>query len=584
MIILRLRPARTLTDLLLHRSRGQHDIIRDLNCSKTLIARLATDKPYGPIGLDKIRAVGDGLEEEQNKCMYPMLKQLGIATDGRTHSFSLSSDTVIKYIKLGAINKNLAMQYCCYLAHLCRNSSPADLDYYSVRVANLTQYILKHHKELPHGIKTELLVEVASSSEAICSMVCSLFINEQEPSSDMLLSSLSGLLSACYKFKLWDTASKLMEKPHVKGFNWTTFDVFITSMGEFLNSDNSSAEEKVSLKNHIQILFKFTRERRIQFVTKQPDLLVQCLESLMPCVYKRPVFKMSGRCTHCNTHIPLYDNKDVSQINKSIKEVLDKRHMGNLQIYSTKSDIQNFYRFLENLYEKDKKPIDCVIDGLNLAFKNTHGHIYSKQKFSEECEKTVKRQDPQFQVQVLANAIIRSNLLDRFRKILVIGRNHMKRWPGLLEFFNKNNIYFYASDNSAKEDLFMLYASTLYPKTVLVTNDFLRDHLALLEGESRTQLERYIDTHQVWIENKTLKAIWPTPFEKLPYADETCSHIHIPVIDYNKIDLLAQQEPPPHLNSKITTWLCCSSKKNIIEEKPQAPDKEFASDRATEAN
>lgn len=549
---------------------GSHlpHVVSKSNLRYTLVARSIAQsiKESRVTGLDFVRQIGEESQDEQAKSFYPILKQLEIKTEGRTHSFSLSSDTVIKYIKLGAINKNLAIQYCHYLIELCRDAKPADFDYYNVRVSNLLQYILKHSKDTPNYVKMELLVESASSSKENCDLVCTRLLNEHSLWPDLDSVALTKLLSACYKFRLWNIASLTFENCKSKSFHWTANDILIKSLSEILSSDGTTPEERDSMKhgfiNHLRMLVMIAREKRLQFVTKQADLLVECLENLMVDVYKRPVIKMSGRCTHCNTNIPLYDDKDTSKINNSIREVLDRRHMGDLTLHTSKSDNSNFYQFLEDLYQKDRKPIDCVIDGLNLAFKNSYGIIYSKHAYTEDCEKTIRRHDPKYQVQVLVNAIIRSNFLERFRKILVIGKAHMLRWPGLTDFFEKNNIHFYTSDNQAKDDLFMLYAATLSPKTLLVTNDFLRDHLALLDLDSRRLLERFIDTHQVWIDNKSLKAIFPTPFEKLPYVDESCTHFHIPVIDYNKMDLLGQHEPPPHLNNKMTTWICCSTKKS----------------------
>lgn len=554
-----LKQTRILPNLLLGQAAASHGVFNNLNRRGVLVASIRNEHS----GLDVVREVVNKSEDEQNRCLYPMLNQLGVTTEGRNHSFNITPDSVIKFIKLGAINVNMAIQYCHYLAHLSRNAEPDDREHYTARVSNLMQYILKRNKSLPPKVKVVLLVDSASSSEATCLLVCTKLLDEEQLWSNIDTGQFSRLLSACYKFRLWESASSVLAKRGPGGLYWTSFDALITSISESLNAANFEQEEKNRMKqglvDHLKMLFEYTREHRIQFVTKQSELLIQSLEKLMPDFFQRPVFKMSGRCTHCNTHIPLYDNKAVPEINKSIRDVLDRRHMGDLRLYSTESDINNFYKFLENLHKQDQKPIDCVIDGLNIAYKNSLGYLYSKQKMSNDFEKTIVRHDSRFQVQVLVNTIIRSNCLDKFRKILVIGKAHMNRWPGLLEFFAKNNIHFYASDNQAKDDLFMLYASTLSPKTVFITNDFLRDHLVLLNEDAKTKLERYIDTHQVWIENKTLRAIWPTPFEKLPAVDETGSHFHIPVIDYNKIGLLSQHEPPPHLNNKITTWLCCST-------------------------
>jgi hypothetical protein len=269
--------------------------------------------------------------------------------------------------------------------------------------------------------------------------------------------------------------------------------------------------------------------------------------------------KMTGRCTSCDSHLPLFDSKSVADINAAIRRQILQGSEKGLFLNTSPNDAGRFESFLRDIYNFDKKPIDCVIDGLNIAYRASSGYNWIKQQLTEDVSKTYKTPKAENQAHTLINAIIRGNLLKQFKKILIVGKAHMLHWPGLMDFCRKNNVRFYSSFNNSKDDLFQLFASTLNPKTVLVTNDFLRDHLATLEDAERIQLERWIDTHQVWICQKSLRPIFPTPYEKIASIDRKLNCFHLPVIDFDQLEHVGVTDPPPHLNSKSLTWFCCSA-------------------------
>lgn len=514
-------------------------------------------------------------EKDEEECPFPSFKQFNVETRDRCHSFSVPCDRVIKYIKLGAINKQIAIQYCHYLAELTRTAqTPDDVSYYESKCSDLALFILRNSRDIPILAITKLLCDVADTTEKNCLEACSHILgNLMLEKSKMQRGEFAQLLGSAYKFCQWKLADTIVDqaRPTMLSFRIVEGLVqgIINASKQYQQMDGRVAEQDAFRSRLFASLGKFCRHctlNRVQFITKQKTEFIQALKDLNLKIAINPAMKMSGRCTGCDTHIPLFDSRLVATINTAIGSQIRKGAELGLYLNTSPNDVNRFESYLKGLYEKDRKPIDCVIDGLNIAYLASTGYNVHQKTLNPEVTKTYKVPKPESQAKVLINCIIRGDLLRRFRKILVVGKWHMTKWPGLMDFFERQHVHFYSSFNNSKDDLFQIYAATLNPKTVLVTNDFLRDHLAQLEEQTRTLMERWIDTHQAWICQKSLKPIWPTPFEKIPHSDDEGTVIHLPVIDFHQLDTVGVYEPPPHLSSKVLTWVCCDSRTRVESE------------------
>uniref|UniRef100_A0A6G1S6G1 Mitochondrial ribonuclease P protein 3 n=1 Tax=Aceria tosichella TaxID=561515 RepID=A0A6G1S6G1_9ACAR len=520
------------------------------------------------VGLSLVRA----LDREEEECLYPTFRQLQVATVDRVHSFSVPCDRVIKFIKLGAINKQIAQQYCHYIAHLSRSSdTQEDSEYYSRRCGDLLSYIMRTGHDIPAMAKTKLLCDVADTSKENCIIAIKTFLR-QEKLPSLTPREFSQLFGSCCRFSLWTEARQILSMSDERMLTFRICDPLILGLENASQKYKELAHdpsERALLRDEIiETLYtvcELFSKHRVQFIAKNKSVLSQALIDLDIKVVVNSNIKMSGRCTSCETHLPIFDSKSVADINESIRSQIFSGADKGLYLNTSPNDASRFVSFLRDMYNLDKKPIDCVIDGLNIAYRTSTGFNWIKQQLTEDVSRTYRVPKVENQSHTLINTIIRGNMLQQFKKILVVGKAHMLKWPGLMDFFRKNNIRFYSSFNNSKDDLFQLYASTLSPKTVLVTNDFLRDHLATLDESARTQLERWIDTHQAWICQKTLKPIWPTPYEKIASVDRERNCFHLPVIDFDQLETVGVTDPPPHLNSKALTWLCCRTANKVSE-------------------
>lgn len=123
-------------------------------------------------------------------------------------------------------------------------------------------------------------------------------------------------------------------------------------------------------------------------------------------------------------------------------------------VYSKELNSNDFYRFEE--YMRHRR-FDVIIDGLNVC-SNFSGN---------KLDKTLK-------------------LLRKYynkKRILIIIRNHAKRYISFSMYEKIYNISFFAVSNDTTDDQFYIYGALKSgPGTMIATNDYLRDHISHLKG------------------------------------------------------------------------------------------------------
>lgn len=498
---------------------------------------------------------------EEPVCHFPIIEKLGVTTDDeKNHSIKISLNHVLKFINMGFINKNLALQYCHYLVYLGRNSIN-ERAFYGKRSTELLSFLFRNREDDNHSKLGLLACDVATLGAPDCLEVCRLILNDDKIELTRLV--YTNMLDACHRFHLWREADLLLKKCSTeKIFAVTLFDRFVPNLIQFATvykkecNVEKKKEMRTALFNHFFNLMELCHRDRLQLITSHKEGLIHALKDLGVKIVIGPRIKRSGRCLSCDNHIPLFDNSTVSKLHKSIEEILNLRVLNSL-LYTERYEIETFKSFFEKVHRIDKKPINCVIDGLNICFLRAKFGPVVRRNSTEDLERSHHAPDRAFQAQIIMNTILRGSYLDNHKKILIIGRQHMIHWPGLAQFLEKYNIHFYPAQNGSNDDLLMLYAATSSPDTVLVTNDFLRDHLGKLGGVPRNLLERWIDTHQVWTDRKTLLPMAATNYEKLPSLNREEGYFHLPIIDYDQLASTSPHVAPPHVSKTMTTWVCC---------------------------
>lgn len=162
-----------------------------------------------------------------------------------------------------------------------------------------------------------------------------------------------------------------------------------------------------------------------------------------------------GLCKVCNQHLNLINISD-EEFDRLRTQFLEKVVIGeNIFTKSTPAEVAGFINYVRNT-----SPYDIVIDGLNVAYMKNIRH-------------------PTMNNLRLMDFSLLETLLEYFiernKKVLVIGRKHMKR---LAKWHSQNiskNVLVYLTDDSSSDDQFMLYA-TMYSgiNTYFISRDLMR--------------------------------------------------------------------------------------------------------------
>lgn len=517
---------------------------------------------------DKLKRGSEDTDEET--CLFPMIKNLDVSSSNGMHAARASCTSIYKIIKMGGINKVLSAQYSHYLNYLCRNSDE-NTDIYANISRDLVLYMTQPDNDISILQKCLLISDCSTSSKENCIKMCDLVRQRPELIQSMNGSNFIKILFSCHKFGLWQKAYDIFDSRKGNFGDMLTLSILDSftehaSIAAKIYKDSQlNGNPKVELRNdilrhHHQIMVDCS-ERYQLFSTRHSRKYLQTLTDLDINVHEGAIIKMSGRCTKCKDKLPLFDNSALKEINSSIRNLLNRKLDAKSNEYASATEIMKFESYLRNLYEHDDRPIDCVIDALNIS--NVHSARSEYREFVKAGIVTTQRVvSSESKARLLMNTIIRNDMIKKFRKILVVGRRHQEEWTGLLDFTHKNGIHFYGAKNDTADDLFQLYAATLSPHTVLISNDAFRDFTKLLDYPSRTKLISWFNTHQAPINRKTLMATWPSPFEKVPSIDRESERFHIPLIDYNQYQRYMVNDPnQPSMNHiQFIKWLCCDSK------------------------
>lgn len=504
----------------------------------------------------------DEESNEDKSNLFPVLRQLNIDTDNRKHTVTISCEEVLKFIKFGAINKNLAIQYCHFIASVARkHKDQEDHEYYLDILVKMMVYLVKNVKEVPLSTRIALICDLSDVSKRNCIQACKLLLDSSEMLNGIKVAELTQILNTCYGFDQWEICDRLLEQR--RGSQRFSFNVY-DALFEFFHRSSikyqvmlDPSEKKRfrdSIFNHLYKVIDTTYKDRVPIVTNHSTLLEKSLENFHVETKISPFIKPRGRCTNCGSKLPVLDTSNLKNLNINIRELINEK-IANLSMNSTPEEFKRFESLLQSLNSNGKR-IDLVIDGLNIAYRHNDALVKTKLPMGDNTNKIRRRQNVSSSVTVFINTLINGNVTEEFKNILVIGKKHMHSWPGLIDFFQKHQINYFFTSDSSQDDLFMLYASTMNPNTFILSCDLLRDHLHNLTPENHIFCERFLDTRQGWILAKTLKPIWPTYYEKLPSYDEGKGILHLPIIHKQRYRM-ANNAPPPWLNSKMLTWYCC---------------------------
>lgn len=493
-----------------------------------------------------------------------------LSTEGKTHTLTMTVDQALRAIKFGTIDKTFAALYCDYLVRLVRESSiPEDRRYYANNAMNLADYLMRQNIHIK--TKINLLIEGFSSRDielikAFCNSFSNLGLWKE-----LGLSQMAVVLEGCYNLGLWELASLLMrERGEIQSVSASSIDAFVQNLvgpSRIYASGESSPETKerlrTSILSHLFDIIRDCSKNNVRFEldeTSKIDSFIDSLRLLDIKVITNPsIGLISGRCKNCSTRIPTFPSGSIAALNESLLNLIENG-IQDRSLMISPGQMDRFKTFVQGVSSKHR--IDLVIDALNIACLAKNPCSWQKSAHVDEnLYKTTKIINVGSVSQCLVNIIIRGKFLQSHKNIVLIGRQHMHSWPGLMSFLKKNRIAYFFSENEVEDDLFMLYCATLNPETEIVTCDLYRDHIARLDEKSQNILVRWMDTHQIFVNNRTMQPRFPGRYLKFPSVSENRLNFHIPITDmsrYSKVVIESQirslQNDPKYL-----TWICCET-------------------------
>ncbi|XP_043284582.1 mitochondrial ribonuclease P catalytic subunit isoform X2 [Venturia canescens] len=269
--------------------------------------------------------------------------------------------------------------------------------------------------------------------------------------------------------------------------------------------------------------------------------IVQAYEEIFKTlgwIIERTSIRNVGICRSCDHKLSKckISNEEFSKL----AELVWERVIISGDIYkkSTPKELNYFLQFVEK-----NKPWDIVIDGLNVSY------------LSKEVRKSSGH---------LVTAAVNLCAKEMNKKVLLFGRNHMKKWANMdLSYIQHHADIFFTTNRSA-DDPYLLYATLCSgPSTMFVSRDLMRQHVARLEDPDMGSIfKKWQMTHQlrpVAITSKQgnvdLKIEYPPKYSPFIQNDENGWHIPFtfepslkPAVDY---------EPPK-------SWFCFRKTINTV--------------------
>uniref|UniRef100_A0A1B6LZA4 Mitochondrial ribonuclease P catalytic subunit n=1 Tax=Graphocephala atropunctata TaxID=36148 RepID=A0A1B6LZA4_9HEMI len=251
----------------------------------------------------------------------------------------------------------------------------------------------------------------------------------------------------------------------------------------------------------------------------------------------------SGECRNCHAKLESA-SVSVEDYNKLKSAFLNPVLVGKDIFLKTKPE--EFTEFLSML--EKTAPFDIVLDGLNIAFKASRKNR-SPSTFAFQLKSMVKY------------------FASQNKKVLVLGRKHMKKWPSGDMSYVFNNAEVFLAEDISQDDPFLLYAA-LYSGlgTCFVSQDMMRGHKCLLsDPKLQATFVKWQAQHQyftIFIDDKGgvgLKE--PVSFVQsiqhnsrgdwhIPYVVKENLTTEVRVDNYHRHWLcLTKQSPPPQPTS-----------------------------------
>ncbi|XP_050502512.1 mitochondrial ribonuclease P catalytic subunit [Diabrotica virgifera virgifera] len=342
----------------------------------------------------------------------------------------------------------------------------------------------------------EIHFSATPTGEVYSSVAAAAFLNKQE--------NLS-----------WDLLREVIE--FQKQIKSVAFLSYLTSLKKLKKRENIL----IKLKQ----MFVFLKENEIicdQVVAEEIGTYVKKLGLTGSLTY----INQKGFCKNCQQQLQKFElsNEEFEDLKNKIlnKVILGK----DIFVKTNPLELDKFTAFVSN---QDR--FDVVLDGLNIAY-------------------SVGTKQPPSVFAALLAAVV-SHFREQNKKVLVVGRQHMTRWPQQSWNYINENATVFLAQNISQDDPYLLYCAINSGKdTIIVTSDLMRGHRFRLEtAKHRLLFNRWLTQRQYQL-LKVVGSGKPIFKHPLPYSITTQENGHCWHIPFKK-EVIKD-------NESSVGWLCIS--------------------------
>ncbi|KAI2795781.1 hypothetical protein BLOT_016547 [Blomia tropicalis] len=277
-----------------------------------------------------------------------------------------------------------------------------------------------------------------------------------------------------------------------------------------------------------------------------------------------------GKCSCCGEQLPGVTLEQFKELKANFRQIIfdknDQYMIMNLPEYEVQ--LFEFEELMRNTRQSGSSRYDLVIDGLNISYRRSATLLPDKTGLRTYA-KVYKVKDLD---QHICHILQFNRVFERFQRILLIGRDHMKKWFALNRLIrqNKKHLDHCFLLNRTRDDNYILYAAVQHPNIRILSSDYFRDHQTKFnEWYLRKDNDGSIDRPNLplifnrWLRQSKIRLIddhrmeEPNRFDMRihisPMTNQAEPRLHFPIV--TKVD--------PYQNEDHEyEWICCTKGDN----------------------
>nr|XP_027195250.1 uncharacterized protein LOC113789857 [Dermatophagoides pteronyssinus] len=474
-------------------------------------------------------------------------------------------------------NKIASIRFCVFLSQYPQYLSEQQLEF----IRKIALSIANDSIQIKPVI-IDIVTALAHSSPENCRLACQLlpkFLTFQKYAFSLRLEIIRILFQALINHRMSEELLQFLQQNSqiIDNIDLTTFGQLISLI----------AKTRLSPR-------KFSKQNLIDMIRCLSDLHMPLLADDMVILvdkilkqklgYKHiedvQIDRIKGICPCCGNQLTGLNNDEFLQLKQHFKSIIfdsnDQYMMDNLTEYHLQ--LMDFeQKILIDDHDSNKPRYDLIVDGLNISYRRSKSIVQDKTGL-RTFAKVYKVKDIDNQIVTIME---QNYLMSKYKRILLIGRQHMKSWFQLKRMCQHytNSIDLNLLLDRTRDDNYILYAAIQHPQTMILSSDHFKDHQNKFidwyrnnnssmidndDNEIRPNLglifKRWLKSRQIRIEQGSNLLQYPNQFDiKIHFhhsndnSESELPILHIPVV------LI----PDPYDNDdhKIG-WICAMDKLN----------------------